>query len=498
MISSRQGGLVHFTRSLAKLGREGIRVTALCPQFVETNLVTSWLRERPEQAQRAIDAAGGGLLQVDQVVAGLLELLHNGRPGSVLRVASKGQLLYWPQPQRDGPAAQALAPPPEVEVRRARHLQWLATLARDPVPSHRQVLKVHRLTTSFSEAVALSQEPLPKTAGPGQLLIRRLYTGVNASDVNFTAGRYHGTKEAERLLPFDAGFESVGKSRVPHGEWPSFLPAAFCPTGVVVSVGEGVQGWSAGSPVATLTYGGFSDFALEPASRCLPVPEATPETLALLTSGLTASIALEEAGHMGRGETVLVTAAAGGTGQFAVQLAKLAGNRVVATCSGGAKAELLRVLGADLVIDYTRESVKEVLRRECPQGVDLAFESVGGDMFATAVDSLARRGRLVIIGMMSAYKEGWPPSEARGLQEKLLWKSATVAGFFLPLYASLFRTHLGRLATMVDQGKLRVALDAHRFVGLEQAAAAVERLQSGQSSGKVFLRLGPEEPHARM
>ena len=132
---------------------------------------------------------------------------------------------------------------------------------------------------------------------------------------------------------------------------------------------------------------GFAEYGVTPAQRCLRVPTPRAQMLALLTSGLTASIALQEAGGLalpgfpggsgggGGGEdttnkkkqkkkVVLVTAAAGGTGQFAVQLAKLAGCAVVATCGGARKAALLARLGADRVVDHTREDVKEVLKRE--------------------------------------------------------------------------------------------------------------------------------------
>jgi NADPH:quinone reductase-like Zn-dependent oxidoreductase len=105
--------------------------------------------------------------------------------------------------------------------------------------------------------------------------------------------------------------------------------------------------------------------AVEDASALLPVGDApSAEAVALITSGLTASIALEQAAQLRRGDTVLVTAAAGGTGMFAVQLAAAAGARVVATCGGAAKAQLLRSLGAHRVIDHTAESVKAVLRAE--------------------------------------------------------------------------------------------------------------------------------------
>jgi NADPH:quinone reductase-like Zn-dependent oxidoreductase len=116
---------------------------------------------------------------------------------------------------------------------------------------------------------------------------------------------------------------------------------------------------------------GFSEYGLVSARRVLPIPCPAPEVVALLTSGLTASLALEEVGGLSlpgaaagssssgssgrqqqKQKTVLVTAAAGGTGQFAVQLAKLAGCHVVATCGGADKAKLLRELGVDRVINY--------------------------------------------------------------------------------------------------------------------------------------------------
>ena len=111
--------------------------------------------------------------------------------------------------------------------------------------------------------------------------------------------------------------------------------------------------------MATTTYGGFSEYAVEPERRCLPVPQATPEATAFLTSGLTASCALEDA-DLRRAQTVLVTAAAGGTGMFAVQLAKLAGCHVIGTCGSEEKAALLRRLGVDRPVNYKQESLQQV------------------------------------------------------------------------------------------------------------------------------------------
>lgn len=502
--AAAKGGLVHFTRSLAWMERvESIVVQSLCPQFVDTPLVSKMIAEDPRGSDRAIKAVGGELLTVAHVVAGLHHLLAHGGGGAVLRVAARGKLLFWTgtEPESASHADPSRAPraaahgastststpagaaAPGVLEARKRHKEQLAALAREPVPPTRRVVKVHQLSTDFRAATRIFSEPLP---APAQLpakgvLIRRLYTGVNASDVNFSAGRYHGEQEAQRLLPFDAGFESVG---------------------VVVAVGSGVKSVRPGDAVATMTYGGFSDYAVELEGVVLPVPEASPQVVSLLTSGLTAALGLEKGG-MRSGEKVLVTAAAGGTGQFAVQLAKLAGNHVIATCGGPEKAALLTSLGVDRVIDYSRESVKDVLRSEYPTGVDVVFESVGGQMLSTCVDALARGGRLIIIGMMSEYTSGWgdknKPSVLPGLAEKLLWKSASVSGFFLPHYTRLMRPKLKELGELVDQGKIKVALDGPmKFRGLERVADAVDRLQSGKSAGKVVLEIGVGTPQAKL
>lgn len=139
-------------------------------------------------------------------------------------------------------------------------------------------------------------------------------------------------------------------------------------------------------------------------------------------SGTTASISLEKVGELKSNQTVLVTgntsnicticslytkiphiAAAGGTGQFAVQLAKLAGNRVIGTCGSEDKVKFLKEIGCDRVINYKKEDVGTVLKKEFPQGVDLVYECVGGKMLEAAINSLAVHGKIVVIGMISGY-----------------------------------------------------------------------------------------------
>ena len=331
------------------------------------------------------------------------------------------------------------------------------------MPTLQKLVATH-LTPDFREAAALVEREIPPLK-PGEVLVRNRVAGVNASDVNMTAGRY-----APRAKPpFDLGFEAAG---------------------TVEAVGEGVERLSVGDAVAhSLLGSGFRTHAVLPARLAIPVPEPSPEALSILVSGLTASIALEQVGEVREGETVLVTAAAGGTGQYAVQLAKRAGCRVLGTCGSEEKAELLRLLGCDRPLLYRTENVKRVLREEAPDGLDVVYESVGGALFDLALRSLAVRGRLVSIGFVGEYVKGPERVEDVRVYHRLLAKSASVRGFFLPQFARHFREHMTRLFGLVRAGELTAAIDPAEFRGLDQVADAVEHLHSGESRGKVVVWL---------
>eukprot|EP00850_Spirogloea_muscicola_P014689 SM000107S14055 [mRNA] locus=s107:252682:258978:+ [translate_table: standard] len=499
--SGSKGGVVLFTRSLAHLRKDGIRVNALCPEYVETPLISQVSGQAAKHFPKVLEDLGGYIPMTD-VVDGIvlrlscaMELVDDeSKSGDCLWITNRFGKLYWPPKEEKDRYLVSPSKQQQQDPGTSKHL-----------PQSWSKLIVRVLSTDFRAATCIVRGecklPLPK----GQVLIRNLYAGVNASDINYSAGRYFGSKEeAEKLLPFDAGFEAVG---------------------IIVAVGEGVKGpgLTVNSPVATLSYGAFAQYSQVDAKFVIPVAEATPEMVAMLTSGLTASISLEQAGRMGSGEVVLVTAAAGGTGQFAVQLAKLAGNKVVATCGGQEKAALLGRLGVDRVIDYRQEEVSKVLKKEFPQGVDVVYESVGGAMFQTCLNSLARFGRMIIIGMMSQvlqvlpdkdygklddigmslfafnyeiiarsvldYTAGegkqWAPATYPGLCEKLLWKSQSVAGFFLVHYTSHWKRHLAKLSALHKAGLLQVSVDPAKFSGLQSVPEAVEYLHSGKSIGKA-------------
>jgi NADPH:quinone reductase-like Zn-dependent oxidoreductase/short-subunit dehydrogenase involved in D-alanine esterification of teichoic acids len=477
--SAAKGGVVMLTQSLGKkLYKDyGISIVALCPEYVDTALVRG---VREQQGDAAADSllrpVKGKLLTVEQVAAVGVDLVQNADQvvGKCVLVLSTGEVMVpeWPRLQK------------LILDRKQKNARISGSSSTNyrpvAVPKLARKIIVTRLSPKFREATTIITFPLPQISSgissplklpDGCVLVKNLYCGINASDVNFTSGKYQrGGGPSEP--PFDAGFEACG----------------------IVVAGEGAAGQKTlfiGQPVATMQYGGFSEYSIVPSKQCLPMQRATPAVLALLTSGLTASISLEQTARLKQGETVLVTAAAGGTGQFFVQLAKAKGAHVIATCGSDEKGKFLKTLGADRVVNYKTENLKTVLKTEYPKGVDLVCELVGGEMFTTSLNALAPGGRLLIIGAVSQYSTGWKPSTHVGLPEKLLVKSASLLGFFLPMYAVHFKWHLAQLSDAFESGKLHVELDPSRFVGLEAVFDAVEHLQSGKSMGKVFVTVDP-------
>ncbi|KAL2927588.1 Prostaglandin reductase-3 [Bienertia sinuspersici] len=452
--SASKGGVVLFTRSLRPYKRQGIRVN-----FVETDMGS--------KMEARIVASLGGFIPMDLVVKGTLELITDEtKAGSCLWITNRRGLEYWPNPVEE---AKYRVPSSKLR-RRSMHTYPLEV----KLPESFEKIVVHTLSHNFRAATKIQRTPLGLPIKQNHVLIKILYAGVNASDVNFSSGRYFSSnnRDLAGTLPFDAGFEAVG---------------------IIAAVGDSVDALKIGTAAAVMTFGSYAEFMIVPSKYILPVARPDPEVVAMLTSGLTASIALDKAAQMGTGKTVLVTAAAGGTGQFAVQLAKLAGNKVVATCGGSDKAMLLKKLGVDRVINYKEEDVKTVLKKEFPKGVDIIYESVGGEMFDMCLNALAIYGHLVVIGMVSQYQgeHGWKPSNYPGLCEKLLAKSQTVAGFFLVQYSHLWQHHLDKLFDLYSSGILKVNMDPTRFEGLQSVTNAVEYLHSGKSIGKVVVCIDP-------
>jgi NADPH-dependent curcumin reductase CurA len=177
--------------------------------------------------------------------------------------------------------------------------------------------------------------------------------------------------------------------------------------------------------------GAFSEYLEVPAAKIIKSPELSPALVPLTTCGVSASLALEKAGEMKSGETVFVSAAAGATGQFAVQLAKLAGNHVIGACSSDEKVEYLKSLGVDRPINYRRGDLNAMLKKKYPNGIDLAFEGVGGDMFKAVLDNIAIFGRIIVFGNVSHYHSdaGADPQYGYVQNRKMQLRSPSLRGF---------------------------------------------------------------------
>ncbi|XP_021541839.2 prostaglandin reductase 3 [Neomonachus schauinslandi] len=341
------------------------------------------------------------------------------------------------------------------------------------IPRAMQKLVVTQLSPNFREAVTLRRDcpvPLP---GDGDLLVRNRFVGVNASDINYSAGRYDPSVKT----PFDVGFEGVGE---------------------VVALGLSASArYTVGQAVAYMAPGSFAEYTVVPAGAAAPVASLRPQYVTLPVSATTAYISLNELGGLSEGTKVLVTAAAGGTGQFAVQLAKKAKCHVIGTCSSDEKSAFLKSIGCDRPINYTTEPVSTVLKQEYPAGVDVIYESVGGAMFDLAVDALAIKGRLIVIGFVSGYQTptGLSPVKAGTLPAKLLKKSASVRGFFLNHSLSKYQAAMDHLLKMYAGGDLVCKVDLGdrsaegRFIGLESVFRAVDYMYMGKNTGKIVVEL---------
>ncbi|XP_052824817.1 prostaglandin reductase-3 [Octopus bimaculoides] len=334
------------------------------------------------------------------------------------------------------------------------------------LPSTFRKLVVNQLSKSFRDAVSIKEVQMPKPAA-GEVLVKNRFVGINASDINFTAGKYDPSVKP----PFDCGFEALGE---------------------IVDIGADTK-LSVGQSVMYMLHGAFAEYKIVSASKVLPLPYLGSEFLPLLVSGLTASLSLDQAGCIKSGETVLVTAAAGGTGQFAVQWAKHVGCHVIGTCSSDEKVEFLKSIGCDRPINYKKESVKDVLKTEFPNGIDIIYESVGGEMFETCLNSLAVKGRLIIIGYITQYHSDKPLEVKPDLPRKLLTKSASLKGFFLPHYFSLLPEYINKLITLLMKKEIKSFVFPSSFTGLEMIPDAVESLYKQAGHGKIVVELNAEK-----
>jgi NADPH-dependent curcumin reductase CurA len=277
---------------------------------------------------------------------------------------------------------------------------------------------------------------------------------------------------------------------------PSYVPPMVLNEPVRAStVGVVVESLNSDFPVGTWATGmlGIEDYSLcEPRGVTAIDPEAMPSVtnyLSLLGSaGLTAYFALLDVGQPKAGETVLVSGASGAVGSLVGQIAKLKGCRTVGIAGGPQKCDkLIREYGFDAAIDYRGKSQGDLvaaIHEAAPEGIDLQFENVGGDILDAGLLSLKRKGRVVLCGLISQYNSA--PAPTHNLWQ-LIVKGAQIEGFILTHYIRQFGEAIPQLMAWANEGK--VHMDEHIDEGIENTLPAFLRLFQGTNEGKMILKL---------
>jgi len=310
------------------------------------------------------------------------------------------------------------------------------------------------------DVLALADIPDPDP-GPGQVLVRVRGATAHFFDALMCRGNY----QVRPPLPFTPGSELCGE---------------------ILAAGPGVTGFAPGDRVIGGSAGGaFAELALMNADTALPAPDGLDdaEAAAFFITYQTGWFGLHRRARLEAGETLLVQAAAGGVGSGAVQLGKAAGARVIGVVGGAQKAEAARALGADVVVDRHAQDFVEVVKEVTGgRGVDVVYDSVGGETYTRSTKCIAFEGRILVIGFAS----GVIPTAA--LNHALI-KNYSIVGLHWGLYQSknptLIRECHAQLTAMVADGAIRPLVSER--LGLGEVPAGLQRLADGGTVGRIVF-----------
>jgi len=206
--------------------------------------------------------------------------------------------------------------------------------------------------------------------------------------------------------------------------------------------------------------------------------------------GMTAYFGLLDVGKPSEGETLVVSAAAGAVGSLVGQIGKIKGLRVVGIAGGPEKCRwLVDDLGFDAAIDYKNESVSDGLKQHCPNGIDVYFENVGGEILDAVLSRINLHARIPLCGLISQYNASKPSPGPANLAQ-LIIKRARIEGFLVSDYAPRAMEAMMELGKWWMEGKLKYRVDV--VEGLEQAPAALNKLFDGSNTGKLIVKVSDE------
>lgn len=318
-------------------------------------------------------------------------------------------------------------------------------------------------TGGAPEVMHLGQTAAPQ-AGPGDVLIKVAYAGVNRPDCLQRSGRYPPPPGASPILGLEA-------------------------SGHVVAVGEGVMQWRIGDAVCGLANGGaYAEYVAIPQGQVLPVPKGLSllQAAALPENYFTVWTNVFQRGRLQSGETFLVHGGSSGIGLTAIQLAKAFGARVLCTVGNADKVQACLKAGADVAINYrTQDFVDEALAATAQQGVNIILDMVGGDYMQRNLKALSVDGRLVQIAFLQ-------PSKTEVDWIGLMVKRLTFTGSTLRPRSVADKAQMAaelkqNVWPMMEQGKCLPVI--HQVFDLDQAAQAHALMESSTHIGKIMLKV---------
>lgn len=297
----------------------------------------------------------------------------------------------------------------------------------------------------------------------GSVKIRVRAAGINFSDTLITKGRY----QVKPDLPFSPGFEVAGE---------------------VIETGDGVAGLKAGDRVlAIMDFGGFAEEVVVPVAQVFALPDGLDFDVAAsfpVAYG-TSHLALKLKANLQAGETLVVHGAAGGVGLTAVEIGKRMGARVIATAGGAEKLAIAKAHGADELIDYKSEDIRERVKELTGGiGADVIYDPVGGDIFKASMRAIAPGGRILVVGFASG---DVPQIPANILLVKNISTIGLNWGAYKTLNPALMKASMTELMDWFADGSLKPHISL-RFP-LADYKEALDALAQRKSTGKIILTL---------
>jgi NADPH-dependent curcumin reductase CurA len=339
-------------------------------------------------------------------------------------------------------------------------------MTNDGTRPNRQILLIERPTGRLEERHFKAIDNTIGEPGPGEVLCRTVLLSIDPANRAWMRGRTYR--------------DQLGENEAMAG---------FTLSEVVAENGTGI-------PLGTIITceSGWQTYAIHPANsvRLLRSRGALTHHMSVLgVTGLTAYFGLLEVGRPKAGETIVVSAAAGATGNVVGQIARIMGCRVIGIAGSDDKTEILRRdLGFAGAVNYKSQTLRQDLRERCPTGIDVYFDNVGGPILDAVLPVMNQHGRVVCCGAVSQYDTDGPPFGSRLVPGILVVSRLRMEGFIVSDFQDKWSEGEARLAEWVASGELKVLEEV--LDGLDSAPGALIGLLGGANTGKRMVRVGPD------